>query len=128
MANIFNIQKINDGPRNVTIKAYLESDGVAGEIVDGVLVDASTLVPVPTTLRLTHISYDLSGFEAMLSWEATADDPLVSLSLQEDVDFARFGGIPNPKSAGVTGDILLTTSGFTIATDRGYIVLEFTKQ
>jgi len=129
MANTVDIQTINDGERNVIVKVYLASDGAEGELSSEILIDASTLVPVPTTLYLRKVYSDLTGFSAKLTWEAVPDDELVHLPAGEKhQDFSRFGGIPNPKGYLSTNDLSITTTGFATAGDEGSIVLECTKQ
>lgn len=125
--NIVDIQTIND-ERNVVVKIYLLSDG-EGELSDQVIVDSSALSSVPTTLHLRKVFSSLTGFSAKLEWDADTDDELIHLPAGEKhQDFSRFGGIPNPKSTGSTGDITITTTGFSVAGDEGSITLELTKQ
>lgn len=128
MANTVDIQTINDGDRNYVIKVYLASDGVTGELAASTLVTASGLNGIPDTLKLVRVHSALTGFQATLYWDATTDDPLIHLSADAiEADFKHFGGIPNPKSAGYTGNVNITTTGFTAAGDEGYFVLEFQK-
>lgn len=128
MANTIDIQIINDGARNVIIKVFMAYVDTSEE-TDAVLVDASALVSLPTTLHLRKVDSDLTGFSANLEWDATTDDELIHLPAGEKhQDFSRFGGIPNPKSTGSTGDITITTVGFSSAGDKGSIILECTKQ
>lgn len=129
MANTFTQTKIIDGPRTVVIHAYLESDGLAGEITDGVLVDVSTLSPVPDHLVVQQIDADITGFSAKLEFDATADVPFYNISPDTSLSacWHETGGVPDPKGAGYTGDILITTSGFTAAGDRGYVRIECVK-
>lgn len=128
MANTVAIQIIEDGPRNVVIKVYLASDGATGELTDQVIFDASALNGIPDTLKVISIDSALTGFQARLNWDATTDDPLWHLPLYPaNFDFQKFGGIPNPKSTGYTGDILLTTIGFSTLGDDGSFVIHCTK-
>lgn len=128
MANTVDIQTINDGERNVVIKVFLASDGAAGELTTQVIVDASALVPVPDTLKVIKVQAQLTGFTANLYWDATTDDELLHLSAgQNEYCFKHFGGIPNPKSTGSTGDIIIATTGFTAIGDDATIVLHCQK-
>jgi len=128
MANIIDIQTIVDGERNVVIKVYLASDGSSGDVTNISLVDASVLVPIPTTLRLVSVTSDLTGFTVNLSWASTANDPLVHLAVGKQQYFWRkFGGIPNPKTANFTGDMLLSSTGFGVAGDAGFVIVECVK-
>jgi len=129
MANTVAIQTIADTDRHVIVKVYLASDGAAGELSAQVLVDASALTPIPGTLHLRRVSWSFSGFTAILAWDATTDDVVMHLAdIAEDADYSNFGGIPNPKSTGVTGDLVITTTGFSAAGDAGTLVIECTKQ
>lgn len=129
MANTVNVQKIHDGRHNAIFKVYLESDGASGDLVDTILVDASTLLGSPNKLHFTRLLGNIIGFTARLEWDATADIPILNLGDNGyfDFDMRDEGGIPNDAGAGSTGDILITTNGFTVAQDRGWFLLECTK-
>lgn len=102
------VQTINDGPRNLIIKV----DG-AGSDTKTKIVDVSTLSPACTKLSLNKVTYSLAPTgTAELFWNATTDVSALKLfgSSDSDMDFCYFGGIPNNAGAGVTGDVLLTTS------------------
>lgn len=138
MANTVNITLIADSDRYVVGRAYFASDGVAGELTAQVLIDASSLTPVPVNLRLTHVYWSFTGFQADLFWDQTSNDPIIHLpggslaldtSIAEEFDFSRFGGIPNdPSAAGYTGDLIMTTAGFATLGDVGSLILVCTKQ
>lgn len=133
MANTVAKQTLIDGSRNLVVKIYLESDGASGELSDTVLIDASTYSPAFTDAKLVSVHANLSGFTAKLEWDATTDTPLISLPDYE-VHYSGnevgvgVNGIPNDAGTGVTGDILITTSGFTAAGDRGTIVIHLVKK
>lgn len=129
MANTVNIKKLLDGRRNAVIKVFLGSDGAAGELADQVAVDVSTLLGAPAKVHLTKLQFALRGFDALLEWEATADVPILTLTpeLGGELCFEDFGGLSNDAGAGVTGDISITTTGFTAAGDVGWIIFHVTK-
>ncbi len=130
MANTITSQTIIDGPKTAIIKIYLLSDGVAGEVVDQIVVDVSALTPAASKCSLEKVWWSFTGFDATLEWEATADVvimPLASATGTSELDFTSFGGIPNNAGAGVTGDISLSTTGFTAATDTGVLILQVRK-
>lgn len=131
MANTVDIQTIEDGERNVVVKVYLASDGASGELTDQVLVDFSTLSGLKTDLKLMKVEGQLTGFDATLEWDATADAPIIGLYASAGAFvhcFKEFGGIPNNAGAGKTGDLTITTSGFAAAGDAGFICLHCRKK
>lgn len=130
MANTVAKQTILDGPRNAVIKVFLASDGAAGELTDEVVVDVSALYGAPAKVHLTRVMHAFRGFDALLEWDATTDKGIMTLTPESGVseaDFRDFGGIPNDAGTGVTGDILLTTTGFTASGDTGWLLLEVVK-
>ncbi len=129
MANLVSLQTIIDGPRNAVIKVFLASDGAAGELTDQVVVDVSALSGAPSKVHLTRVMHCLRGFDCLLEFDASTDKPIMVLTPEGpgDACFGKFGGLPNDAGSGVTGDIVLTTVGFTAATDTGWVLLEVTK-
>lgn len=127
MANTVAIRNLISGSKKLVVHAYLASDGVAGELADQILVDVSALPFPASKLTLEKIDYALTGFSAFLEFDATTDQPLLGLLAETPVvhDFTCFGGIPDPLAVGTTGDILISTTGFTAAGDRGTIILQF---
>ncbi len=125
MANTVAIQTIHDGTKLAVIKAYLASDGAAGELTDQVIVDASTLSGAPTDLTLIKMWASTTGCAFNLEWDATTDVGLLNFPTDfcEDMCFEKIGGIPNNAGTGKTGDILINTSGFTAAGDQITLVL-----
>lgn len=130
MANTVQSQVIIDGPRNAVIKWFLASDGASGELTDQVVVDVSALLGAPSKVHLTRVMHTFRGFDGLLEFDAATDKGIMILTPESgvsDADFRDFGGIPNDAGAGVTGDILLTTTGFTASGDTGWLLLEVTK-
>lgn len=126
MANTVTLQSIIDGPKTHVVKIYLASDGVAGELTDQVVVNVSALLPAATKVSLERVQWSLNGFDALLEWDATTDVAIFTLGANastSDLDFSKYGGIPNNAGTGVTGNILLTTVGFTTTADTGIIIL-----
>lgn len=66
-----------------------------------------------------------SGFTTLtLSWDHTTDDVALVLPAGAiDMDFRDVGGLHDPRSAGGTGDLLITTGGPT-AGDIYHLILE----
>lgn len=73
----------------------------------------TTRAGVPATyFTVDKIVYDIQGFDGVrLYFDATTDDELALISGSGELDWSAFGGITDPKSAGTTGDIKLTTAG-----------------
>jgi len=128
MANTVEVQTLVDGPRKLIVHVHLDSDGVSGELSAQLLIDASTYTPAFTSCYIESIKSNLVGFSAELLWDATTDKHAYQMPDYEQVqDFREMGGIPNNAGAGKTGDINITTTGFTAAGDSGHIVLTLVK-
>lgn len=129
MANTITIRKLWDLDRRAAIHVYLASDGTSGELSGQIIVDASDLAGAPTTLTIERIEGNLNGFEGLVLFDATTDVPALALpNANSGGQFcfkfqSHYGGLPNTKATGYTGDILLSTNGFTASGDRGHIVL-----
>lgn len=128
MANTVETQTILDDPRNLVVRVHLDSDGASGELSAVKIIDASTYSPAFTDCSLVGVQSNLIGFTAELIWDATANvHAWVCPDYEQRQDFSDFGGIPNNAGAGKTGDMLITTNGFTAAGDTGHIILRFKK-
>ncbi|MFW7267790.1 hypothetical protein ACMAUO_07435 [Gluconacetobacter sp. Hr-1-5] len=115
MADVTTVQVIANGPRNLVLRVTDVSDGTglaAMKIVDAQSMAFAVGGQVPGVhLTVRRIAYDVHGMVARLQWEATDPVDLATLSGFGHLDFRRFQGVPNPKAAGATGSILLTTMG-----------------
>lgn len=130
MANIFTLRTLLDGPRHAVIHAYLASDGSSGELSAQVLADASTLSGAPTKLTIEEVKWDFIGFDALLLFDATTDAPALALSGDfgaQKIKICEYGGLADPQGSGYTGDILITTSGFTATVDKGHLFIKVRK-
>ena len=125
MADAVTSQIIVDGSRNTVVKLTNLSDGTGESAV--LKVDVSALTGSPAAVKIEKIHYTVSGMVATLLWDATTDVRIVDLAGDGCFDFTGFGGLPNNAGAGVTGDILLTTTGATAA-DSYTIILELSKK
>lgn len=124
MADAVSSQTIIDGARNAVMKFTNLSDGTGESAV--LKVDVSALSGAPSEVTIQRIHYCVNGMVATLLWDATTDVRIVELAGDGTLDFTSFGGLPNNAGTGVTGDILLTTTGHT-AGDSYSIILEMTK-
>ena len=102
-----------DNSRNFTVHLTNRSDGT-GEV--GITkVDVSTLTrngALVTYTNIQRIEYSVWGFNYVaLEFDATANDEIAVLQGQGEIDWSYDGGKVDPRSAGTTGDIVLTTNG-----------------
>lgn len=122
-------QVLNNGVRNLNLKYTIA--GTTGDVTGSTLVDVSSLdtgIGV-NGLTLYEVESSLTGFSAKLQWDATSAVDLVELPSDEYLkqDFSAEGGIKNNAGAGATGDVLITTTGYTASGDGGFILLRFKK-
>lgn len=129
MANTVTLRTLVDGPRHAVIHVHLKSDGASGELTDSVVVDVSTLNPAPSKVTIEELHWDTSGFDSMLEFDATTDTAAWKLpaGYTGHQDFRSFGGIKDDSGSGTTGDIVLSTTGFTAAGDEGTIIIKVRK-
>ena len=119
-------QVLIDGSRNAVVKLHLVS-GAASDVTNQALLDISTLVDAPATIKLMQIESGSSDMDIDLHWDATANVDIVTLPIGEDIyDFTRFGGLINNAGVGVTGDILFSTRG-AAADSEATIILDMKK-
>lgn len=126
MANTVTTQTLVDGDRNLVIllTGVLDTSNETRNIK----VDVSTLVPAPTRVRVDTIRHLISpGLIVVLDWDATTDVTFAALTGYDEVEAKCFGGLQNNAGAGVTGDIGLTTLGWTSGVLAYTIILEMTK-
>jgi hypothetical protein len=123
MADAVASQTLFNGSRNLVVKLTNLSDGTGESAVVKVDVSAFSLSEV----MIEKIHYNVSGMVATLLWDATTDVKIMDLEGSGCFDFSGFGGLWNNAGSGVTGDILLTTTGHT-AGDSYFIILEMVKK
>jgi hypothetical protein len=112
MPNSIATQVLEDGRRNTVIKWTIVGDG-SGDETATVIFDASAYKTASTANKLWEIEFSTVGASAILYWDATTDIPLLSIPANhsEKMCFGAFGGIINNAGTGITGDIVITTSG-----------------
>ena len=126
MANAVTSQTLLDGPRNLVIllTGVLDTSNETRTIK----VDVSSYDPAPTKVRVDKIQYSIAGaLQVLLDWDATTDVTFAVLSGQGELEACKFGGLQNNAGAGVTGDIYLTTLGYSAGTVSYTLLLEMTK-
>ena len=127
MANTVTTQTLVDGPRNLVLllTGVLDSSNESRVIK----VDVSTFYKTPTKVRVDTIRHLISaGLIVVLDWDATTPVRFAALTGYDEVDACRFGGLTNNAGAGITGDIFLTTLGYSSGTLAYNIILEMTKE
>lgn len=121
MADLVTSQTVFNGSKR-TIRAFTSvSDGTGESAVTK--VDISTLTGAPTAVRIMKVWYDIVGMSVKVIFDHTTDDTALVLAGQGFLDFSSFGGVPDPASAGATGDVLFTTVNHGVS-DTYTIVLE----
>lgn len=135
---------LNNGPKNLMLHVYLESDGSEGELQNFVLVDPTVYDTVITPdilapnmkLTIQQVWYSASWFDTFLSFDGAAPKPYWVLPRDSEhyYDFRYFGGFADRlvdpqtiKSTDRTGKLLLSTIGYAPAGSIGSMVLEIKK-
>lgn len=127
MANDVKTQILVDGARNAVIKVTGVLD--TGNVAATTIVDIANFTPKPTGFRIDHIDYSVSDpLEVRLLWDATADVDILPIAGRGRMSFWNFGGLQNNAGAGKTGNIQLSTDGYTSGTLVFSVVLEMVKQ
>lgn len=116
------ITMLNSGTY-LAVRLLSKSDGTGESGV--VKVDKSTFTDEdgnePAAMDILHCSGIVFGANHVtLNWDHSTDDEALILSGSFFFDFRDWGPLKDPKSAGTTGDILLTTSG--MAANGGYCI------
>lgn len=130
MANLITVTTLLDGPRNTVVLVNIDGDA-SGNETNTVLIDRSDYGGDDLETVVTRIEGKLSGFSAVLSFDATTDLPFAHLPDDDFCyDWRDAGGISSNKAgAGANGDILLTTAGLDAgATDAATFTIYMTKQ
>lgn len=124
MADAVTSQTLFDSAKNVVMKFTNLSDGNGESAVTK--VDVSALSPAATKVSIQEIWYHTGGMVVTLLWDADTDVTILNLQGDGYMDFRRFGGLSNNAGTGVTGDILVTTTGHTSG-DTYTLILDMQK-
>lgn len=120
--------QLYDGARNVQLKYTIYSDGTGQSGVK--IIDVTTLNPNPGVhMKLKRLRYSIEGMYVRLQWDATTPIDIAVLGGGTNIlDFSEeyAGGFPNNAGTGVTGSILLTTTG-SLAGSNATLNLELIK-
>lgn len=121
MVDTVDVKTLFNGIKYKVFHLVNRSDGTGEVAVQK--VDISTFTD-PTGKPATYsvidrIDYSVGVGRVDLLWDHTTDDEIATLTGQGCMDWSQTGGNVDPRSAGDTGDIMLTASGFA-ATGSGY--------
>jgi hypothetical protein len=132
MANSVTFQTLEEGPRNIIVKAagVLDtSDYALNTFISMASSNEGGKGFVPTQVRIDHIDYSISDqIEVQLWWDATSDVIILPLAGRGRMSFWNFGGLVNNAGAGKTGDVLIKTTGWTSGIQVFSVILECVKQ
>ena len=104
-------QVLYDGNKNVVMQFTGIGDGMGDEVA-AIKVHMADLMPVPISVKVKSVYYDVSGGLVQLLWAATENKPFLTLSSVETLDYCDIGGLVNGGGDTANGDILLSTLGF----------------
>jgi hypothetical protein len=125
MAHAVTTQVLEYGPKFTIIKVNIKGDsGTATELVKAILFNASDY-STKVADKLFDIEFCFNGFSAALFWDANTDVPLISIPTDHpyNYSFVMLGGLKNNAGTGVTGDILISTTGLASTSKDGHIIL-----
>lgn len=127
MANVTAAQILVDGDKNVVVHCtgVLDTSDVASTTV----IDVSALAPAAADLIIESLQWSVGGaLQVLLWWDATTDDLLYALSESGVAEFSCCSGLRNPRSTGWTGDINLSTIGYSAGTVAYSVTIVATKR
>lgn len=106
------MQVLHQGAKNFIVKVH------EAEVINLAAVPGTDFYGKVKGLTIDEVWYDLgSATDVALQWEATTNEPILTLSGNGQVSFDSFGGmsLPSPPPAGATGSIAVVGTGtFTI--------------
>ncbi len=111
MADTVNIQTVFSGIRRQVVHLTNESDGTGESAVVKVDISSKTYKGLPAgSSTIDMIEYSVAGFNyVVLEWAHDTNDEIAILSGQGLIEWRDVGGKKDPRSAGGTGDMVLTT-------------------
>lgn len=117
MANVVDVKTLFNGRRTKVFHLYGVIDTAESDVAK---IDISTftdsLGATATYTAIDKIEYCVTGAGFVtLEWDGDTDDEIAVLGGQGCIDWTPMGGNVDPRSAGGTGDILLSTVGATAA-------------
>lgn len=114
MPDVVDTAVLESTPDRIVVRLTNVSDATGESAV--VKIDKSTLVAnnglEPRDLIVDEMEWNIQGFTSVrLFWDHTTDDELAVLTGTGYRQYWSDGGLKDPRSAGGTGDIVLTTAG-----------------
>src|SRR3972149_10000682 len=130
--NTVNIKTLLNGPRMAIVSVYLKSDGASGELDSYTLIDPALLGMKPKErLSLDYIAYNFAGFDACIEFASGLTEPtfkwVISEGTNHPIDFRPFGGLLDDSGMDGTGQLQITTTGFTSSVDQGSMIIQVRK-
>jgi len=119
-------QVLHDGARNLVMQFTGICDGLGDEAA-AIKVRMADLSPVPLSVKVRKVHYDVSGGLVQLLWAATENVPFLTLSGFDTIKYNFIGGMKNGGGDTANGDILLSTLGFDAGSTYS-ITLEMVKK
>ena len=115
MANLYAVQTLMDGPRNVVVKVTGVLD--TSDLASTTVIDPATLSAIgafgtlPTKVRIDMIEYNIEDtLSVNLFWDATTPVLTGEFTGRGTQKYRQFGGLLNNAGAGITGKITATTT------------------
>ena len=133
MANVYDRQVVEEGPRNAVVKLTGVLDSTDASFVPVIALSDFTNNDknlVLTGFRFNEVEYSISDpLGVTLSWMGTNPQTIVAIAGRGEICAEEHGGLlPDTSRAGYTGDIQLSTTGFVIGKIANYtLILELVK-
>lgn len=124
MANVVTTQLLIDGASKIVLlcTGVLDTSNEAAVAK----LDVSALAGAPTRIAIEEVEYSISGaLKVILAWDATADVTFAALSGQGEMCFDP--PVINNAGAGITGDVMLSTVGYTSGTEAYSVLIRAKK-
>ncbi len=119
MANNLTTQIVADGPKNFIVKVVGILD--TSDVAPTAIITPSTMSSMtgrnqdfPTQVRIDDIDFAIQeGLSVRFEWDATAPVYALDLVKTGNKNFVGDGGLQNNAGTGKTGNVLLSTQGWT---------------
>jgi hypothetical protein len=111
MANVVDVKTLFNGRRTKVFHLVGMLDTAQESDVAKIDISAFTdpLGRVATYTAIDKIEFAVNNGYVLLEWDHTTDDEIATLTGQGCIDWTPMGGNVDPRTAGATGDIVLTT-------------------
>ena len=119
-------QVLYDGARNGVMQFTGIGDGTGDEAA-AIKVHMADLSPVPLSVKVKKIHYDVTGGLVQLLWAAAENVPFLTLGTVDTIDYEKIGGMLNGGGDTANGDILISTLGFDAGSSYS-VTLEMVKK